>query len=139
MPDAVFLKPPMAEKHGTYTGLENTFTIGRIRVNPKNTDIVYVAATGHEWTPNEERGLFKTSDGGKTGPKSLYVDENTGAYDVVLDPKDPNTVYCTTWERIRLKWNDPRTTETTINNGIWKSTDGGKNWKKINEGFLLRI
>ena len=117
------------------TGLENTFTIGRIRVNPKNSDIVYVAATGHEWTPNEERGLFKTTDGGKSWTKILYVDENTGVYDVVLDPKDPNTIYCTTWERIRLKWNDPRTTETMINNGIWKSTDGGKSWKKINEGL----
>jgi photosystem II stability/assembly factor-like uncharacterized protein len=116
-------------------GLENTFTIGRIRINPKNSNIVYVAATGHEWTPNPDRGLFKTDDGGKTWTKALYVNENTGVYDVVLDPKDPDIVYCTTWERMRLKWNDPRTFETTINNGIWKSTDGGKNWKQINEGL----
>ncbi len=117
------------------TGLENTFTIGRIRVNPKNSDIVYVAATGHEWTPNEDRGLFKTTDGGKSWTKILYADENTGVYDLILDPKDPNTIYCTTWERMRLKWNDPRTYETTLNNGIWKSTDAGKSWKKINEGL----
>jgi photosystem II stability/assembly factor-like uncharacterized protein len=116
-------------------GLENTFTIGRIKINPQNTDIVYVGATGHEWTPNEERGLFKTSDGGKTWAKILYVDQNTGVYDVVLDPKDPNIIYCTTWERIRLKWNDPRTYETTLNNGIWKSMDGGKSFIKINEGL----
>jgi len=116
-------------------GLENTYTIGRIRINPKNSNVVYVAATGHEYTPNEDRGLFRTSDGGKTWTKILYVDENTGAYDLVLDPKDPNTVYCTTWERIRLKWNDPRTYETTKSSGIWKSTDGGKNWKKINTGL----
>lgn len=116
-------------------GLENTFTIGRIRVNPQNSDIVYVAATGHEWTPNEERGLFKTIDGGKRWIKVLYVDQNTGVYDLVLDPKDPNVIYCTTWERIRQKWNDPRTYETTVNSGIWKSTDGGKNWNKINEGL----
>jgi len=116
-------------------GLENTYTIGRIRVNPKNSNIVYVAATGHEWTPNEERGLFKTVDGGKTWTKALYIDENTGVYDLVLDPRDPNTIYCTTWERIRLKWNDPRTYETTMNNGIWKSTDSGKSWKKINSGL----
>jgi len=116
-------------------GLENTSTIGRVKVNPKNSNIVYVAASGHEWTSNEERGLFKTSDGGKTWTKALYVDENTGANDVVIDPKDPNTIYCTTWERVRLKWNDPRTTETSKNNGIWKSDDGGKNWKKINEGL----
>jgi photosystem II stability/assembly factor-like uncharacterized protein len=116
-------------------GLENTFTIGRIRINPKNSDIVYVAATGHEWTPNEDRGLFKTNDGGKTWTKILNPDQNTGVYDVVLDPKNPDILYCTTWERMRLKWNDPRTYETTVNNGIWKSTDGGANWKKINEGL----
>ncbi len=116
-------------------GLENTHTIGRIRVNPKNTNIVYVAATGHEWTPNEDRGVFKTTDGGQTWTKVLYVDQNSGAYDLVLDPRNPDVVYCTTWERIRLKWNDPRTYETTRNNGIWKSTDGGKNWKKINDGL----
>jgi len=119
----------------TMTGLENTFTIGRIRINPRNTDIVYVAATGHEWTPNEERGLFKTSDGGKTWQKILYVDKNTGAYDVVLDPRNPDIIYCTTWERVRLKWNDPRANENIVNNGVWKSSDGGLNWKKINNGL----
>ena len=117
------------------TGLENTFTIARVRINPQNTDIVYVAATGHEWTPNEERGLFKTSDGGKTWSKILYIDSNTGACDIVLDPTDPEILYCATWERIRLKWNDPRTYESTKNNGIWKSADGGKSWKKINDGL----
>ncbi len=122
-------------KSWNLTGLENTFTIGRIRVNPQNSDIVYVAATGHEWTPNEDRGLFRTNDGGKTWTKILYIDQNTGAYDLVLDPKDPNIIYCTTWERMRLKWNDPRTFETTLNNGIWKSTDGGKTFSKINEGL----
>jgi photosystem II stability/assembly factor-like uncharacterized protein len=116
-------------------GLENTFTIGRIRINPKNSNIVYVAATGHEWTPNEERGLFKTTDGGRSWTKVLYIDKNTGICDLVLDPKDPNTLFCTAWERMRLKWNDPRSYPTTRNNGIWKSTDGGKNWKKINSGL----
>jgi photosystem II stability/assembly factor-like uncharacterized protein len=122
-------------KTWSLTGLENTFTVGRIRINPKNTDIVYVTATGHEWTTNDERGLFKTSDGGKTWQKILNVNQHTGAYDVVLDPRNPDIIYCTTWERIRLKWNDPRTYETTLNNGIWKSTDGGENWKKINSGL----
>lgn len=122
-------------KTWTNTGLENTYTIGRIRINPKNSNIVYVAATGHEWTPNEERGLFKTTDGGKTWNRALYIDENTGVFDLVMDPRDPNTLYCTSWERTRLKWNDPRTYETTKNCGIWKSTDAGKTWKKINSGL----
>ncbi|MDX2414468.1 MAG: hypothetical protein QNK33_04695, partial [Bacteroidales bacterium] len=116
-------------------GLENTNTIGRIRVNPENSNIVYVAATGNEWTPNKERGLYKTTNGGSTWEKVLYVDENTGVYDLVLDPKNPNIVYCTTWERMRKKWNDPRTFEDTRNCGVWKSTNGGKDWKKINEGL----
>lgn len=116
-------------------GLENTHTIPRIRIDPQNTDIVYVAANGHEWTPNEERGLYKTMDGGKTWKKILYVDTYTGVNDLVLDPKDPNTVYCTTWQRIRLKWHDPRTHKNHKNNGIWKSTDGGANWEKINQGL----
>jgi len=117
------------------TGLENTHTIGRIKINPKNTDIVYVAATGHEWTSNSERGVFKTSDGGKSWEKILFVDENTGVYDLVMDPKSPNTIYCSTWERKRLKWNDPRTYDNHVNNGVWKSKNGGKSWSKINSGL----
>ena len=116
-------------------GLENTHTIPRIRINPENPDIVYVAANGHEWTPNSERGLYKTTDGGKTWDKILYVDTFTGVNDLVLDPRQPDTVYCSTWQRIRLKWNDPRTYRSHQNNGIWKSTDGGKTWKKINQGL----
>lgn len=116
-------------------GLENTMTIGRIRINPNNTDIVYVAATGHEWTANEERGLFKTTDGGRSWEKVLYIDDMTGVFDLVLDPRRPNTIYCTTWERMRLKWNDPRTNEETVNCAIWKSTNGGKTWEKIINGL----
>ncbi len=122
-------------KSWRYMGLGNTNTISRIKVNPKDSDIVYVAATGNEWTPNKDRGLFKTGDGGVTWEKVLYVDENTGVIDLVLDPKNPNTIYCTTWERIRQKWNDPRTWEETRNSGIWKSTNAGKTWKKINQGL----
>jgi photosystem II stability/assembly factor-like uncharacterized protein len=116
-------------------GLENTHTIPRIRIHPENTDIVYVAAGGHEWTANSERGLFKTTDGGKTWEKVLYVDQYTGVNDLVLDPNQPDTVYCTTWQRTRLKWNDPRTYKDHNNNGVWKSIDGGKNWQRINQGL----
>lgn len=117
------------------TGLENTHTIGRIKINPKNTDIVYVAATGHEWTSNPERGVFKTTDGGKSWEKVLFIDDKTGVYDLVLDPKDPNTLYCSIWQRLRLKWNDPRTYENHQNNGVWKSTNAGKTWEKVNTGL----
>lgn len=116
-------------------GLENTHTIPRIRVHPDNTDIVYVAAGGHEWTDNPERGLYRTVDGGKSWKKILYVDAKTGVNDLVLDPRNPDTVYCTTWERIRLKWNDPRTYKTHKHNGVWKSVDGGDTWEKINQGL----
>ncbi len=116
-------------------GLENTHTIGRIRIHPDNSNIVYVAATGHEWTPNGERGLYKTADGGETWAKILDIDKNTGVFDIVLDPEDPETIYATSWERKRLKWNDPRTFGHTKNCGIWKSTNGGESWGQINNGL----
>lgn len=116
-------------------GLSKTHTIGRIRVNPRNSNIVYVASTGHEWTPNEDRGLYKTTDGGNTWNKILYIDENTGVFDMVIDPKNPDIIYCTTWERMRQKWNDPRTKKDTRNCAVWKSTNAGKDWKKIISGM----
>lgn len=116
-------------------GLENTHTIGRVVVDYSNPEIVYVAATGHEWTSNKERGLFKTMDGGKSWKKILYIDKNTGINDLVMHPTDPNILYCTSWERIRLKWGDPRTNENTKNSGVWKSVDGGNTWKEINKGL----
>lgn len=123
-------------KSWQHMGLENTNTIARIRVNPKNSDIVYVACGGNEWTDNEERGLYKTSDGGLTWEKILYVNDRTAANDIILDPSNPEILYCSTWERIRDKWNDPRTYPNTKHSGIWKSVDGGKKWKKINKGLV---
>ncbi|MCD6346860.1 MAG: hypothetical protein J7L96_05500 [Bacteroidales bacterium] len=116
-------------------GLENTYTIARIVINPKNTDIVYVATGGHEWTNNPDRGVYKTTDGGKTWKKVLYVDEVTAANDLVMDPKDPNTLYASTWQRIRKKWNDPRSEAGYTGSGIWKTTNGGKTWNQINNGL----
>jgi len=118
-----------------HMGLENTFTIARIVINPKNTDVLYVAASGHEWTTNPDRGVYKTSDGGKTWDKVLYINEMTGAIDLVMDPSDPNTLYATTWQRIRQKWNDPRTEQSYTGSGIWKTTNSGKNWEQINSGI----
>lgn len=116
-------------------GLENTNTIGRVVINPDNTNIVYAAASGNEWTTNPERGVYKTTDGGKTWKNILYIDEMTGANDLVMDPSDPNTLYACTWQRVREKWNDPRTYNGYKGTGIWKTTDGGNNWKQINSGL----
>jgi len=116
-------------------GLENTNTIARIIINPKNTNIVYVAAGGNEWTTNPDRGVYKTTDGGKSWSKVLYVDEMTAANDLVMDPKDPNTLYATTWQRKREKWNDPRTYPDHTGSGVWKTTNGGKTWNPINQGL----
>ena len=116
-------------------GLENTNTIARVVIHPEKTDVVYVAASGHEWTPNPERGVYKTSDGGKTWNNILFVNDLTGAIDLVMDPRDPNTLYACTWQRIRKKWNDPRTLPGYNGSGVWKTTDGGATWKQINQGL----
>jgi photosystem II stability/assembly factor-like uncharacterized protein len=118
-----------------HMGLARTHTIARIVVHPADPDIVYVAAGGHEWTDNEDRGVFKTTDGGKTWAKVLYVDAKTAANDLAMDPADPNVLYATTWQRIRQKWNDPRTLPGYTGSGIWKTTDAGRTWAPIDEGL----
>jgi photosystem II stability/assembly factor-like uncharacterized protein len=122
-------------KTWAHMGLEETFTISRILVHPENPDMVYVAASGHEWTQNKERGLYKTTDGGKNWEQILFKGPESGVNDIVMDPRDPEIIYATTWQRTRLKWNDPRTYENHKNNGIWKTTDGGKNWKPLANGL----
>jgi len=116
-------------------GLADTNTIARIVVHPKNPDIVYVAASGHEWTSNAERGVFKTTDGGKTWQRVLFVNDQTGAYDLVMDPKDNETLYAATWQRTRRKWNDPRNFPDYTGSGVFKTTDGSKTWSPINAGL----
>lgn len=118
-----------------HLGLVNTNTISRILVHPKNSDIVYVAAGGNEWTNDVERGVCRTTDGGKTWEKILYIDDKTGAYDLVMHPGNPEIIYATTWQRIRKKWNDPRTELNYTETSIYKTVDGGKNWSKINKGL----
>lgn len=121
----------------THMGLENSNTISRIIIHPKNPDIVYVGVSGKEWTPNKDRGLYMTTDGGKTWNLILQKDELTGVIDVDMDPTDPNTIYASTWQRVRKKWNDPRTESSYNGCSIHKSTDGGKSWKEISNGLML--
>ena len=115
-----------------HMGLAGTHTIARIVINPKNPDIVYVAASGHEWTYNKERGLFKTTDGGKTWKKILYINEKTGAIDLVMDPSDCNILYASMWNRIRRRWSDPM---PSPKDGIFKTTDGGETWEQKISGL----
>jgi hypothetical protein len=121
----------------THKGLEDTHTIARVCVHPTDPNTVYVAASGHEWTDNPERGVYRTRDGGDSWKLVLFVDAGTGAIDLALDPQDPNRIYAATWERRRERWNDPRTYPTTKGNGVWRSEDGGDSWVPINEGLPL--
>ena len=122
-------------KSWQHMGLANTYTIARIVIHPTNPNVVWVAAGGHEWTDNEERGVYKTIDGGKTWNKVLFIDAKTGANDLVMDPANADVLYATTWQRIRRKWNDPRTEADHAGSGIHKTTDGGRTWKPINAGL----
>ena len=124
-----------AGKTWQHMGLTGTNTIPRIVIHHQNPDVVYVAASGHEWTDNKERGVYKTTDGGTNWQKVLYVNEKTGAIDLVMDPSDNDTLYAATWQRMRKKWNDPRNEPNYTGSGIYKTTDGGKTWNPINNGL----
>lgn len=113
-------------------GLSDTHHIGRILVDPKNPEVVYVTAIGHLYTENEERGVFKTTDGGATWKKILYIDERTGVIDLAMDPKDASTLYAAAWERDRKAWNF---LESGPGSGIYKTTNGGESWEKLAGGF----
>ncbi|MCI0605225.1 YCF48-related protein, partial [bacterium] len=113
-------------------GLEKSERIARIAVDPKNSNTVYVAVPGHLWDANEDRGLYKTFDGGKTWQKILYINADTGCSDVVLDPQDPQKIYAATWQFRRKPY---FFTSGGPGSGIHKSTDGGKTWTKLTKGL----
>jgi photosystem II stability/assembly factor-like uncharacterized protein len=109
-------------------GLENTEVISWIIVDPDDPQVVYVAAMGHVWAPNPERGVFKTADGGKTWKKVLYVNEDTGAITLAMDPKNPQVLYAAMWQAYRRHWTF---SSGGPGSGIYKTTDGGTHWHNI--------
>jgi len=111
-----------------HIGLEDTRQISRVRVHPKNPDIVYVAAQGHVWAPNADRGVFRSTDGGKTWKKILFRSDKAGACDLIIDPTNPNVLYAGFWEVYRKPW----TLESGgPGSGIFKSSDAGDTWTEI--------
>ncbi len=115
-----------------HMGLADTHHIAEVIIHPENPDIVYVAAIGHLYTENEERGVFKTEDGGRTWQKVLYISPRTGVISLVMDPTNPEVLYAASWERIRKAWN---MTEAGKESAIYKTEDGGRSWRKIVNGF----
>jgi photosystem II stability/assembly factor-like uncharacterized protein len=111
-----------------YVGLKETQSIGRIVVHPKDPDIAYVAAVGHLFGPNPERGLFKTTDGGKTWTNTNFIDNDTGFTDVVMDPSNPNVLFAASYQRRRVPWGF---NGGGPGSGLWKTVDGGKKWTKL--------
>jgi len=113
-------------------GFETSERIASIAINPNNSDEVYVGVLGALWSDSDERGVYKTTDGGKTWNKILYIDSSTGATDVIMDPKNPNILYASMWQFRRSAWGFNSGGE---NSGLYKSMDGGLSWNKIHKGF----
>ncbi|NNK63660.1 MAG: glycosyl hydrolase [Gemmatimonadetes bacterium] len=114
----------------THVGLDRTRAISRIRVHPDDPDVVYVAAQGAPYGANEERGIYRSTDGGANWEKILYVDENTGASDLAMDMTNPRILYAAFWEHRRLPWQVRSGGEGS---GLWKSVDGGDSWSPIDD------
>ncbi|MGE5246504.1 MAG: WD40/YVTN/BNR-like repeat-containing protein [Betaproteobacteria bacterium] len=115
-----------------HVGLADTKHIARILIDPRDPDVVYVAAVGHLWGPNAERGVFKTTDGGRTWRKALAVDDNTGATDLVMDPQDPQTIFAAMYQRQRKAWGF---NGGGPGGGIYRTHDGGETWTKLANGL----
>jgi photosystem II stability/assembly factor-like uncharacterized protein len=125
--DGVY-KSTDAGKTWTNVGLRDTRHIGAVIIHPRNPDVVYVAALGHAYGANTERGVFRTRDGGKTWDKVFYLDDRTGAIEIIFDPKNPHTLFAAMWEGWRTPW--------TLNSGgakdgLYRSTDEGATWKRL--------
>ena len=130
--DGVY-KSTDAGKTWTHLGLRDGQQIPKIDIDPRNPDRLFVAVLGHPYGPNEERGIFRSTDGGRSFQKVLYKDENTGGKDVDIDPANPDIVYATLWETRQGPWENAVWGGT--GGGIFKSTDGGTTWKKLAQGL----
>ncbi|MGA7565390.1 MAG: hypothetical protein WBW53_04880 [Terriglobales bacterium] len=122
-----------AGKSWNNVGLKDTRAIGKVIINPRNPDIVFVAALGHPYGPNSERGIFRTTDGGKTWNKVLYKDENTGGIDIALDPHNANILFASLWQARRTPWT---LDSGGPGSGVYRSTDGGSTWKQLEQHGL---
>lgn len=116
-----------------HLGLRDAQQVTQLVVDPRNPDRVFVAVLGHPFGPNSERGVFRSSDGARTWEKVLYVDENTGAADLVMDPRDPNTLYAALWESRQAPWENGAFSGP--GSGVYKSTDGGTSWHPLKAGL----
>jgi photosystem II stability/assembly factor-like uncharacterized protein len=119
-----------------YTGLPESHHIGKVQLHPTNPDIVWVAVLGHLYSANADRGVYKTTDGGKTWKQTLFIDDNTGCVDLDINPSNPNEIYAGMWYRVRRAW---KFEESGKSSGIYKSTDGGETWKIVSgpgSGFM---
>ena len=116
----------------THLGLEATRLISRIRVDPRDPDVVYVAAQGAAFGPTKDRGIYRSKDGGKTWQQVLFVSDTAGAADLAMDPTNPRILYAAFWDYMRYPW---EIRSGGPGSGIWKSTDGGDTWKRIDKGL----
>ena len=117
-----------------HLGLAMSRHVGAIRIHPQDPDTAWVAALGSAFGPGAERGVYRTTDGGRTWQRSLFVSENSGAVDIAVDPSDPNTVFASVWQVRYRPWLNYFTPDTGPESGVYKSTDGGVTWRRIEGG-----